>query len=61
MSLKDKYLNLALNYDYVPLKVDRDMLRKDTESQIIERIKRFEHSSRNFDIIAQRNDYYGNS
>jgi hypothetical protein len=32
MSLKDKYLYLALNYDYVPTKVDKDMLIKDTES-----------------------------
>ena len=42
MTLKDKYLNLALNFDYFPSKTDREMLRKDTESQIIERIKRFE-------------------
>jgi hypothetical protein len=32
MSLKDKYLSLALNYDYLPSKVDKNMLLKDTES-----------------------------
>ena len=56
MSLKDKYLNLALNYDYLPSKVDRNMLIKDTESQIIERIKRFDNSSRNFDKIGLINN-----
>ena len=56
MTLKDKYLNLALNFDYFPSKTDREMLRKDTESQIIERIKRFEYQSRNFDGLALKND-----
>jgi hypothetical protein len=61
MTLKDKYLNLALNFDYFPSKTDREMLRKDTESQIIERIKRFEYQSRNFDGLALKNDLCRNS
>lgn len=61
MTLKDKYLNLALNFDYFPSKTDRDMLRKDTETQIIERIKRFEYQSRNFEGLALNNDFLINS